>query len=66
MKPIKEEDALLLQIREISGRETTIELSSAFRRKLKVSESNLSGDVLPTGNKIKLTPWETKFLKVKL
>jgi hypothetical protein len=66
MKPIEGEEALLLQLREIGGSETIIDLSSAYRENLSVSESNLLGEDLPTGNDIKIKPWENKFLKVKL
>jgi hypothetical protein len=66
MKPIEGEEALLLHLREIGGRESIINLSSVYRENLSVSECNLFGEDLPTGDIIEIKPWENKFVKVKL
>jgi len=66
MKPIEGEEALLLHLREIGGRESIINLSSVYRENLSVSECNLFGEDLPTDDIIEIKPWENKFVKVKL
>ena len=66
MTPVKGEDALLLQLREIEGRGATLHISSPYHKNLKVSESNLLGEDLPANEEIKIKAWENKFVKVKL
>ena len=66
MRPIKGEDALLLQVREMEGHEATIDISSAYHQNLKVTECNLFGEDLPTEEEIKIKAWENKFIKIKL
>ncbi|MDR1369630.1 MAG: glycosyl hydrolase family 38 [Dysgonamonadaceae bacterium] len=66
MAPVKGENAVILQIREIEGKDTNIEITSAYRKNLTVTECNLLGEELPAKGSVSVKAWENKFVKVKL
>lgn len=64
MKPIEGENAVILQLRETAGKESLLEISSAYNAKLSVKECNPLGETLPTSDGIKIKAWENKFVKL--
>ena len=65
MAPVEGEDAILLQLREIGGKDSGIDISSAYRKNLKMVECNMFGEELPAKDNIRIKAWENKFVKVK-
>ncbi len=66
MTPVAGENALVLQLREIGGEDSPIEISSPYNGNLVVKECNPLGEELPTGDEIRINAWENKFVKIKL
>ncbi len=66
MVPVKGENAVILQLRESDGRNTEIIISSAYHKKLIVTECTPLGEELPRKKGIRIKAWENKFVKVKL
>lgn len=66
MSPVEGENAVILQLREIAGKESPLAISSAYNKTLQVKECSPLGEELPTTGTIKIKAWENKFVKVKL
>ena len=66
MTPVEGENALILQLREIGGKESVLDINSRFAPNIRVKECNLLGEDLPTGSTVKIKAWENKFVKVYL
>lgn len=66
MMPIEGENALILQLREIGGEDSILDISSAFNKNMRLRECNPLGEEQATGSHIKIKAWENKFVKVKL
>lgn len=64
MKPIKGENAALLQLRETSGKETELSISSPYTPIKKVTACDVTGEPLSGNPSPTLRPWESKFIKI--
>ena len=64
MKPIKGENAALLQLRETSGKETELSISSPHIPIKKVTVCDVTGEALSGNPSPTLRPWESKFIKI--
>jgi hypothetical protein len=64
MKPIEEENAVLLQIRETGGKQTVFDFTSSVLKAVKVSVCDVLGDALPGNPAPIFRPWENKFIKL--
>lgn len=65
MVPVEGENALLLQLREIGGKASVLDISSAYQN-IQVKEASPLGEEQPTGSQIAIKAWENKFVKIKL
>lgn len=65
MVPVAGENALILQLREIGGKEAALNLASPYKQ-LQVKECNPLGEEQPTGSQVRVKAWENKFVKVQL
>jgi hypothetical protein len=63
MTPVEGENALILHLREIGGKESVLDISSAFAPNIRIRECNPLGEEQPTGSTIKIKAWENKFVK---
>ena len=63
MKPLPNENAILLHLREVEGKEAHINLQSKVLKNIRLTPSNVLGEEIPTGSLV-IKPWETKFVKL--
>ncbi|MGV8090880.1 MAG: glycosyl hydrolase family 38 [Mangrovibacterium sp.] len=63
MTPVKGENSLLLQMREIGGKYTPLTITSPYLGSLTVQECSPVGEVL-SDKKVSFKPWENKFIKI--
>jgi len=63
MSPVQKGNAIILQLREISGKSAEIKISSTFRPNLKVITSDVLGEEKPLDNLV-IKAWATKFVKI--
>ncbi len=63
MKPLPNENAILLHLREVDGKEAHINLQSKVLKNIRLTPSNVLGEEIPTGSLV-IKPWETKFVKL--
>jgi len=63
MKPVDNENAVILQMREIGGKKTTPDISSDKIKIKKVNVCNVLGEPL-TNEPLQFNPWENKFIKL--
>ena len=66
MTPIEGENALMLQLREIGGKDSALDITSTFAPAIRVKECNPLGEEQPTGATIRIKAWENKFVKIQL
>lgn len=66
MTPVENENAVILHLREIGGKDSMLDISSSFAKSLQVKECNPLGEELETPTKVNIKAWENKFVKVKL
>lgn len=66
MTPVQGEDALILQLREIGGKDSKIRISSAYRKKIVVKNCSPTWEELPTEGENRIKAWENKFVKIIL
>ena len=64
MIPVKGEQAVLLQMREIGGVATDFAVKSDKIAIKKVEQCDVLGDPIQVGAKIAFNPWENKFIKI--
>ena len=64
MTPKMDENSIILHLREIGGKESVLDISSAYRKNLNVSECNPLGEIQPAKETIKIKAWESKFVKI--
>jgi len=65
MRPVENEKAVLLQIREIGGKPTIFEATSPVLGNLIHEPCDANGNRIGQAEQITLKPWETKFIKLK-
>ena len=65
MRPVENEKAILMQIREIGGKETTFEAASPVLGNIAFEPCDANGNRIEQTGQITLKPWENKFIKVK-
>jgi len=66
MIPIEGENALILQLREIGGKDSALDITSPFSPAVRVKECNPLGEEQPTNATVRIKAWENKFVKVQL
>jgi hypothetical protein len=64
MIPVKGEQAVLLQMREIGGVATDFAVKSDKIAIKQVQQCDVLGDPIQEGTKISFNPWENKFIKI--
>lgn len=64
MKPVKGEDAAILQMREIGGKPTPLEVTSEKVKIRAVVPCDALGQELSGSGPVSFTPWESRFVKV--
>lgn len=64
MKPVEGEKAVLLQLREIGGRNASFQVTSDKMKFSKIIACDVVGEPLKNGNSLDFAPWETKFIKL--
>lgn len=64
MRPVEGERAVMLQLREISGRSAQFAVSSDCVDIRRMTVCDVTGKALPTGKQIMFKPWENKFVKL--
>lgn len=64
MSPVEGEDAVMLQLREMSGKPAHLSVSSEYVDILRLTVCDVTGKALQTGKKIAFKPWENKFVKL--
>ena len=63
MSPMQNENAIILQLREISGKSSDVKISSQYRPNLKVKLSDVLGGEKSDEN-LHFKAWETRFVKI--
>jgi hypothetical protein len=64
MRPVENEPAVVLQLREIGGKQTLFDARSPVREKLHFEVCDANADLIGSQGPILLNPWENKFIKV--
>jgi len=64
MKPVKGENAILLQMREIGGKKSKLNIHSDKINIRKIVACDAIGDPLPGNATPEFNPWENKFIKL--
>jgi hypothetical protein len=62
MNPVEGEQAVLLQLREIGGKNATLDVNAKHRFRATVCDA--LGDPLPGNPLPTFAPWENKFIKL--
>ncbi|MDR2026249.1 MAG: hypothetical protein LBQ01_01660 [Prevotellaceae bacterium] len=65
MKPIPGENAALLQLREIEGEQSQLNIVSKRFKVRKITVCDALGDPLPGNPKAVFKPYENKFIKIE-
>ncbi|MDR0843868.1 MAG: glycosyl hydrolase family 38 [Tannerella sp.] len=63
MRPVEGENAVILQMREIGGQKTTLQITSA-QIPVRLKACDVLGDPLPGNAAPQFEPWENKFIKL--
>lgn len=64
MRPVEKENAVMLQLREIGGREARFAVASDKVNFTKITVCDVVGDPLPGNPSPQFAPWENKFIKL--
>lgn len=64
MKPVKDENAVMLQMREIGGKKTKLNIHSDIVNIKNITACDALGDPLPGNKAPEFNSWENKFIKV--
>jgi hypothetical protein len=64
MRPLENERAILMQLREIGGRPAVFDARSLYWKKLRFEVCDANADPLPVQGAINFRPWENKFIKI--
>ncbi|MDR2764732.1 MAG: glycosyl hydrolase family 38, partial [Tannerella sp.] len=65
MRPVENEPAVVLQLREIGGKQTLFDARSPAGKKLHFEVCDANADVTDSKTPIMLNPWENKFIKLR-
>lgn len=63
MKPLSQENAVLLHLREVDGRAAKVEVQSEVIKNIRLTPSNVLGEEVVSGS-LDIKPWESKFIKL--
>lgn len=63
MKPLPDENSILLQLREVDGKAARIDIQSRILKNINIIPSNVLGEEL-NNYSLDIKPWETKFVKL--
>ena len=64
MKPVDNEKAVIMQLREIGGKETAFSIKSDVIDITGITVCDVTGESLKGGQKPVFSPWENKFIKL--
>lgn len=64
MKPVEGENAIMMQMREIGGKKSTLTINSDRINIRSIITCDAVGDPLPGKENVEFAPWENKFIKV--
>ncbi len=65
MRPVDNENAVVLQIREIGGKQALFDAKSSLLGSLSFEPCDANGKRIGQTGQVSLNPWENKFIKVK-